>query len=77
MFVQYLPINPVVGTMGGTPFDIMGTLTPTAMGTGGTIPIVGMPSKRAGKCEVGGVTTVIWEEGVYSNSNQSSTYQKY
>ena len=40
---QHLPIKPVVGTIGGTPLDIMGTRAPTDMGTGATIPILGMP----------------------------------
>ena len=47
--VQYIPMNPVVGIIGGTPFTIMGTRAPIAIGTGGTIPIVGMPNKECRK----------------------------
>ena len=47
--VQYIPMNPVAGIIGGTPFTIMGTRAPIAIGTGGTIPIVGMPNKECRK----------------------------
>ena len=49
--VQYIPMNPVAGIIGGTPFTIMGTRAPIAIGTGGTIPIVGMPNKECRKKE--------------------------
>ena len=52
---RYLPINPVVGIMGGTPFDIIGTLAPTDIGTGPTIPILGMPVGKTVQVSVRGV----------------------